>query len=738
MSRLQPHASHAAAPCVIRLQPHAFPGYPHEFFVECKFIEVLASAGLLELWRWLRGVHVPTPLVSDPAFEGYGVFRVEAVDLSGVSINFEMYRGEFNINGFMRILTEGEVRTALPRGAPMPNTLRVHVASAVGLKQGSANLLTGELGCQPRVVLRARHLREQTRTLRDSPSRGGGGQTGPGPQWVWAEDLMMVLTDPSTVLHVSVYDDTGRAGVHDRGDKLLGQWVMTLKWLAMDPTYCEHSSLHVEGDGSMRGWFVLEDSKRAGRGECGELLMHLKWSYEAEQDERQGGGGGRATPPPQMPPPRASPQSQRARAAITALEQLTQNSVESQLRLGSPLRAQRYLSSLPYLLDVHRITIRDIHFFVKDLFMGLRGQVEAGSRQPEAVHIALLEMCGTFCGETRDGVTDPGLTIWDFLSSFFFKQVFPKVLVTRGPLWSAVKQSTGGMVHGLHSQHTAFWREVWQGVTAPRRTPTPPTLSPSPPSSAPSSAPSPSIGASPLVPALAAAPSGSPKPAGGLLQRRVAAAAQRGPAPAAERPPPSSFSLWLPPTLETPLGSRELSPVLSPVLNPVLNPILSPVLSPSPAPKREQKTSWLGASYPSVWSLSATASAAADYRSGRANPRLGERRLSPWLSLLAALPEQPLWRLLWRLEQQGEHRAAADAAAAWLEARASASALASTSRTLAGSVGATACCASRDDGARQLAAWYVQRRWRQWRRARIRFTPVNDARSICGRSKVLI
>jgi len=38
------------------------------------------------------------------------------------------------------------------------------------------------------------------------------------------------------------------------------------------------------------------------------------------------------------------------------------------------------------------------------------------------VHIELLEMCGTFGGESRDGVTDPGLTIWAFLFSFFFKQ----------------------------------------------------------------------------------------------------------------------------------------------------------------------------------------------------------------------------------------------------------------------------------------------------------------------------
>jgi len=287
------------------------------------------------------------------------------------------------------------------------------------------------------------------------------------------------------------------------------------------------------------------------------------------------------------------------------------------------------------------------------------------------------------------------------------------------------------MVHGLHSQHTAFWREVWQGLTSPRRAPPLPPPPPALPSVAAALAP---------APAQAAAPSASPKPGSGLLHRRVAAAAQRATAPAsapatastAEKLPPPLFSLWLPPSVETPLGSCEPSPLGSPILGPLLNP--------APMPRRERKTSWLGASLgascPSGWSLSATegvgwpslsatASAAADYRSGRANPRPGERRLSAWLSLLAALPEQPLWRLVRRLEQQGEHRAAADAAAAWLEARASALALASTSRTLAASVGAAACGASRHDGARQLAAWYVQRRWRRrrWRLARARRFP---------------
>lgn len=53
------------------------PGYPHEFFITCEYIDIQASAGLMELWRWLLGVQVPTPLVSDSSFHSYGVFRFE-------------------------------------------------------------------------------------------------------------------------------------------------------------------------------------------------------------------------------------------------------------------------------------------------------------------------------------------------------------------------------------------------------------------------------------------------------------------------------------------------------------------------------------------------------------------------------------------------------------------------------------------------------------------------------------
>ena len=228
------------------------PGFPHTFFVEARTVDVRVSCGLPDLWRWLFGIRVALPLAADPEYRGYGVFRVDVLECNGVTINFEMFRGEFNINGFERLLAQGAVRRKLRRGAPMPNMLRVGVGSAVGLNGGSLNLLTGERAIRPRVVLHVREHRLSTGTAARDTTPGAAPNA-----YSWGEELALPIDDPSAVLHVCVYDDT------PGGESLLGQWVMTLKWLVIEPSWCEHSSLHVAADGAVRGWFVLSDGASA-------------------------------------------------------------------------------------------------------------------------------------------------------------------------------------------------------------------------------------------------------------------------------------------------------------------------------------------------------------------------------------------------------------------------------------------------------------------------------------------
>ena len=49
-----------------------------------------------------------------------------------------------------------QVRAKIGSSRPMPNLLQLYVGSAVGLRTSSANLLTGEKTCKPRLVLRVR------------------------------------------------------------------------------------------------------------------------------------------------------------------------------------------------------------------------------------------------------------------------------------------------------------------------------------------------------------------------------------------------------------------------------------------------------------------------------------------------------------------------------------------------------------------------------------------------------
>lgn len=264
-----------------------------------------------------------------------------------------------------------QVQHKLGKDTPLPNLLSVHVGTAVGLRTGRANLLTGERSCHPRVVLCVRGAKRHTaRTVQRTARRAGrgdkagepalaqeeysgrqgeGGGAGEGgdayapPEYYWGEELSLPLSDASAVLHVCVYDGTAAS-------TLLGQWMTTLKWLVLDPSNCEHSALHVERVGEVAGWFVLSDEKWGRLGGCGEIYLRLSWTHSP----------GLAPPSP----PR-----------LTALEQLSLNSAETTLRLGNPAGVQAVLTHAPFLLDVRRITIRDVEFFVKDLFMGRRGQV---------------------------------------------------------------------------------------------------------------------------------------------------------------------------------------------------------------------------------------------------------------------------------------------------------------------------------------------------------------------------
>ena len=642
------------------------PGFPHTFFVEARTVDVRVSCGLPDLWRWLFGVRVALPLAADPEYRGYGVFRVDVLECNGVTINFEMFRGEFNINGFERLLAQGAVRRKLRRGAPMPNMLRVGVGSAVGLNGGSLNLLTGERAIRPRVVLHVREHRLSTGTAARDTSPGAAPNA-----YSWGEELALPIDDPSAVLHVCVYDDT------PGGESLLGQWVMTLKWLVIEPSWCEHSSLHVAADGAVRGWFVLSDGasasasasatplldtpRRLGVGECGELELTLRWSHE---------------PDVVVPRPR-----------LTALEQLTHNSAESSLRLGNPRGAQRYLARLPYLLDVQRVTVRQTSFFVKDLFMGHNGQAEAAAaeaaagsgggagRTPESVQIDLLDFDRCF-GVAAEG--DAGVTVFDFLFRFFIKQAFPRVLDPRSPkvLLSALSQSSAGFVHSIHDAHRNFWREFAETLGRKNRS-----------ASAAGGAPAADEGG-PMGAALAAALPFDASPA-----VTSTAGSRNGSTGSTPRR-----------AITTPAESPPTSPTVA--LPPPFDPLDPSHVAAAPSSPRWPR-SWAAAPAPAT-----------------------TRR--DWRAALARLPAESLLAHTEALDASGEHRASAEITAAWLDAHARAhghvaprpppsAPPTARARTWAagerGGGGGAAEGAAVSLGAEaeaELAAWLLQTAWREY------------------------
>ena len=105
---------------------------------------------------------------------------------------------------------------------PMPNQLRVYVKRCRDLKACDKNMI-GEDSSDPYIVIQARSEKYKTATHYRTLDP------------LVDEEAILHCSDPSTVLHVSVMDeDVGM-------DDMVGQWIITCKYLVMDPTYVEES-----------------------------------------------------------------------------------------------------------------------------------------------------------------------------------------------------------------------------------------------------------------------------------------------------------------------------------------------------------------------------------------------------------------------------------------------------------------------------------------------------------------
>jgi hypothetical protein len=321
-----------------------------------------------------------------------GVLTFDRLEVDKLKIDFSIKDGEFNINKFSRTLAEGECLECLAKhnmeavkgkgsgyddggggassggGGGDGSKMRSASTSAApssasgggggGGRRATTTVMhddaTATAGqhalCLPNQLeiacLRGRNLRNGNSRvaiqIRQVSHRSTMIRKTSNPLWNYA--CSFDLKDPSAVIHVCVIGEDLVGG-----GRLLGQWVMTLKWLLVNPFFCHHNKLDVISPGHVKGWFPLVDKSFKNLGKCGEIELELRWHYDPLKDcppPRGGGGGEKRTP-------------------MTALEQLTENSAETTLKLGNTDAVILMLRCFPYHFNVRRCTLRDTKFFLK-------------------------------------------------------------------------------------------------------------------------------------------------------------------------------------------------------------------------------------------------------------------------------------------------------------------------------------------------------------------------------------
>lgn len=429
--------------------------------------------------------------------------RFERIEFEGVDLNFEMHHGELNINAITRLIAEAEAFALADkrfaeqavkkreekltgsdsstksdakqepgsarndhdnhhndddhehRRVPRPNQLVVRILGARGLfvdapfaptEDGAADAAT--VAAAPESLLpvedstatgpSADHVRlysglgfveVRTRSERvatkAAPCTNGEG--------AWNETLRLQVTDPSSVIQIVARSENAPVG-------FALNWVMTAKWLVSQPTYCDHVPGRLDrledGRNGVKGWIKLRDSLKLIRPtNAPELLVEIEWVHV----------------------PGYYDASKHKGLAKTALEQLTQNTEESILRIVGMKICREMLADFPLKVDVWRVSVRDMQLHIKDLFMGKRGQSEVGDGVRNAICLPSTEIGDSSLRREADRALSSartfarGVDISDFLERFFIRGVTPALL--RQNAFNAALQQTA----------SAFAKQIWLG-----------------------------------------------------------------------------------------------------------------------------------------------------------------------------------------------------------------------------------------------------------------------------------
>jgi hypothetical protein len=341
------------------------------------------------------------------------------LEVTGLNLVFEMEDAKLNINQLVRELADCEVRSTLRGGGGLlraqpeafPNLLRVSVQSVRLPKHPAAT---------PRVLVTLRSRKVTT---------ANGVPTGTASEWRFDEEYLLPLEDASTVVHVQVLD----------GSRLLGQWLITAKYLRTLPTHCKHSRIKVYPDSAIDGTFLLCDAAlhgstvrvlgphSCGDGLVGEIDLRLHWAHAPVSRELL----------------------DLNVMKKSALSQITENSKETTLRLGNADELKRMLSRIPLLFKVDRLLFEDTNVHIATLFAGSHGLEKERSRatdggdarqQPAGVHLDRLEL------RNLPSNGDDGVTLPELLNAFVEK-VVPRILAKGGALLHAAAELGRGFKH---------------------------------------------------------------------------------------------------------------------------------------------------------------------------------------------------------------------------------------------------------------------------------------------------
>lgn len=304
-------------------------------FLSLERLDLIGSVSFSHLKALLLMKSEPVRLKKVPDFKRMVTLRVEQLEFIGFTLDFQTSRtsGRLNINEMTKAFAMGELNAAFRAkkidSKPKPNMLEVRVLRARNLLAKDSNGFS-----DPYAVVQLRRESKQTSITMKTLNP------------VWTHDTFQYqIRDPSAVIHVALWDaDFGKKA------DFLGHWVMTLKWLIMDPKHCRHVEVEKlseqeENDGWIGMWVPLVDINYQNEGAHGDVNIRLRWFYDPTVSDV-----GELTPTSQ-----------------SALDQITDNSNETRMRLGDIEQLINQLNHFPVLFDVGRVVVRNAKMSVHDL-----------------------------------------------------------------------------------------------------------------------------------------------------------------------------------------------------------------------------------------------------------------------------------------------------------------------------------------------------------------------------------